>query len=444
MALIQIIQMSWLLSDGYVGASIWALLAFLAIWVGFQWGILSIFIDRSPWIVAGFWAVTEWSRMFIYCGYAFNPVGLSLTATNYGSQILSLVGVYGLSFLVIVTNLLFYHRRAMALTLALIPYLLGGVIYHIHQHKMKNAQVIEILLVQPVIEPKQVNNVLWEKFCALLAPYFGEHLDLIVFPESILPFIAHEEVFYTSWVDQMFAHFFQGKTSGLTKFKVSNVDIAYALSQLFNADFVIGLEDDNHNAAFCFSQGEKTHYHKQVLLPFGEYIPLGFNLISKHLPPCGTFEKGKQTRLLGKALGISICYEEMFGNLMRKNRLLGAKIMVNISNDIWYPLSRLPMVHYMHGRLRAIEMGLPLVRACNSGVTCGVDATGKMIATLPHEQRKKKAVEGTLKLSLPLYRYPTLYTYVGDYLVLGIAFLLPITALRPLRFKRMRSKFRRV
>lgn len=424
MGLIQAIQVNWILSDEYVGPIIWVALIFISAWVAFQWGILCRFIDRSPWVVAAIWAIIEWSRIFFLCGYAFNPVGFSLTATHYGSQVICFVGVYGLSFLVIATNMHFYHQKKRALAFALFPYLLGAPLYHWHQNQIKEAPTHEVVLLQQAVEPEKVSYLQWEKFCSLLAPYYGQALDLIIFPEAAVPFVAEEEVYHRSWIDGMFAHFFQGQTSGLTKDKVSNVDIANAISQIFKATVVIGLENDSHNAAFSLGSGEQMEYHKQILLPFGEYIPLGFKRFSWLSIPGGGFEKGRKDALLGEDLGISICYEEVFGNLMRKSRLLGAKLLVNISNDVWYPRSRLPVVHYMHGRLRAIEMGLPLVRACNTGVTCGVDASGKLLDYLPYENKRAKAEPGILKVSIPLYSYPTLYTYLGDYLTLGIASLL--------------------
>lgn len=434
MFFIQVIQMSWLLSDKYVGPAIFAVVALLCVIFALQWAGLCLFVNRSPWLVAGIWATMEWSRIFLFAGYAFNPVGLSLTSSTYSMQIIGIAGIYGLSFLVIATNLLFYQKRTkLALSCALIPYLLGGVFFHFHQAGITRADKMGVVLLQPVVDPMHPDARLWEKLCCYLEPYYGDKVDLIVFPESILPFLAYEDVYPRQWVDELFSRSFGGSSSGYEKVKLSNADIASALSKVFDAKVVVGMEDPNYNTAICFDGDKKNHYHKQVLLPFGEYIPKIFKPFEKYFVGCGKYVHGNETKVFSEGLGISICYEEMFGHLMRKNRLMGAHMMINISNDVWYPNSRLPLVHYMHGRLRTIEMGLPMVRSCNTGVTCGIDATGKMLDCLPYETRKAGAPASALKISLPLYGYKTLYTYVGDYLILGLVPLLGLRKMRAIR-----------
>ncbi|MCH9608693.1 MAG: Apolipoprotein N-acyltransferase [Chlamydiales bacterium] len=424
---IHLVQISWLASDHYVGSFIYVGVIGFALMAGLQFALLIAMIDKSPFAAAGLFTLLEWSRLFILSGYTWNPVGLALSSTPYSLQIASFCGVYGLTFIVILTNVFVYQRRKGALLFAALPYLLGGVFYHFHQSRIDASPKLETLLIQHATLPEEVNGLLWEKMGALLSPYYGEKVDLIVFPEAALPFSAHNQIFPITWVDGMFAYFFKGEKSGLEDPKVSNKQIAQALSKLFQATVVIGLESGNYNSAFCFTGEEESRYHKQVLLPFGEYLPFGFKWCSKYIPGFGSFLPGKKMNILGEKFGCSICYEETFGHLMRKNRLLGAELLVNLSNDVWYPKSRLPMVHYLHGRIRAVEVGLPLVRACNTGRTCGVDASGKLLSSLPFGERKNEAKSGVLKLGLPLYRFPTLYTYVGDYLIL----LLSLVALLP-------------
>src|SRR5690606_27562937 len=81
-------------------------------------------------------------------------------------------------------------------------------------------------------------------------------------------------------------------------------------------------------------------------------------------------------------VGVCICYEETFGNLMRENKQLGASLLVNLTSDVWYPNSSLPWQHFDHARLRTVEMGLPLVRACNTSVTASLDSLGRVEGVL--------------------------------------------------------------
>jgi apolipoprotein N-acyltransferase len=116
-------------------------------------------------------------------------------------------------------------------------------------------------------------------------------------------------------------------------------------------------------------------------------------------------------------IGVSICIEETFSNLIRELRQNGAELFVNVSNDVWFPGSKLPHQHFDHGRLRAAENGVCVLRACVSGVTCAIDCFGKPIAQLPISESR---AEG-LYLTVPISSYPTLFTFWGDWAILGFS-----------------------
>ncbi|MBI3211753.1 MAG: hypothetical protein HYZ47_03605 [Simkania negevensis] len=111
---------------------------------------------------------------------------------------------------------------------------------------------------------------------------------------------------------------------------------------------------------------------------------------------------------------ISICYEETFSHLIREDRLKGAKLLINLTNDAWYPSSTLPLQHFYHGKVRALENGVPLVRACNSGVTAAVDSLGRVIGIFQGSKGESQWEQGPLFASLSLYSYTTLYSLVGN------------------------------
>ena len=91
---------------------------------------------------------------------------------------------------------------------------------------------------------------------------------------------------------------------------------------------------------------------------------------------------------------------------------------MNVTNDGWYPYSRLPEQHFIHGRMRAIENGVPLLRACNTGVTAGVDSLGRTIARFENSEGNFELEKGALYIPLNLYSFSTLYTFWGDVLIL--------------------------
>jgi len=426
MGFIQWIQLHWLSSDHYLGPMIHIVLFLFCLWIGFQFALLSLVVRKSALSAAALWTLFEWSRLYFLSGYTLNPVGLILSGSQYSLQLASFVGVFGLSFFVMLSNLLLYHHKKMALLTYLFPFILGAVLVHSYEKKMEGAPSLHALLVQHATLPEKMNGDVWQKICALVAPYADQKFDLILLSEAALPYSATKPIFSLAWVDALFSHFFDGRKSGLVDSYVSNMQIARALATLLDTTIVMGVEDSQHNAAFALSQDKSSSYYKQVLLPFGEYLPLGFGWCASMIPGFTSFIPGKKTTLLQDTYGVSICYEETVSHLMRKSKLLGAKCLLNLSNDVWYPGSRLCMVHYLHGRIRAVELGLPLLRACNTGLTCGVTSTGKLVNFLPSESSKEVAKPAALALRIPLYQFPTLYTYVGNYLMVSLSLLLII------------------
>jgi apolipoprotein N-acyltransferase len=167
------------------------------------------------------------------------------------------------------------------------------------------------------------------------------------------------------------------------------------------------------------------HYDKARLVPFGEYLPLhgflerlGLSQFVRYAP--GGFDPGIGGKLL-RTPGLPdaspmVCYEAIFPNEL--GDLFGgerAAFILNLTDDIWFGRTAGPYQHFAQARLRAIEQGLPLVRAANSGISAVVDGLGRTIAELP------LGVDGVLDSSLPAARPTTIYARYG---ALGPAALL--------------------
>jgi apolipoprotein N-acyltransferase len=127
------------------------------------------------------------------------------------------------------------------------------------------------------------------------------------------------------------------------------------------------------------------------LVPFGEYVP-GWAFpgkVGKITSEVGNFVPGsgyQVARTPQGAVGIFICYESIFPQLVRRLVSGGAEVLVNISNDAWFGNSSAALQHLEMARLRAIENCRYLLRATNDGITAVVDPYGRVIDQLPRHQ----------------------------------------------------------
>lgn len=468
-AIVQLIQMSWFVSHPYY--YIIAVYLFLAAAMGVQFGIIAVLITReriarlgSIIAISGLWTLFEWSRLFFLSGFSWNAAGLSMASTTIGLQMASLWGVFGMSFWVMLVNLTAARKTyALWAVLAAVPYLYGGAQLFVHGHGMeKEDRSFRSLLVQTAFPLEEAMGLTsgqamiavaqgeWEKILALTKAHQGKPLDLIIFPEIVVPFAAYSWIYPYDVVQEAFREILGpeslkslpmsvlpfAKTRD-SKTYVNNAFWAQALANHFQAGVLIGLEDvevdqegkfDLYSSALYFVPRDAEQlvagipaqrYDKRVLLPMGEYIPFEWcRSIAATYGISGSFTAGREAKVFwsGKVpFGVSICYDETFGDLMRENKQCGAALITNLTNDGWYPT--LPRQHYEHARLRTVESGIPLIRSCNTGITAAVDSLGRDIALLEGDG------PGALKVDVPIYGYWTLYSIVGDFLIVAISSL---------------------
>lgn len=488
-SLVQMFQLSWFLSHPfYYIYAVWLLLSF---GMGLQFALLSLMFNeqkltRLPHLfqIAAVWALMEWSRLFFLSGSSWNPVGLALAGNLFSLQAASVAGVFGLSFLVIVINLLalkvwldgFNFRSLCQFALAaLFPFAFGFGSYHYHDKLGKEISktkksTYQVLLVQtafPVEETlsfksrnEYVQYVLgeWRRILEIMKEHQEKSVDMIAIPELVVPFGTYSLIYPFGEVAAMFEEIlgkkeleklpplelpyaYQMSGEEGKPWMVSNAFFVQSLADIFNAGVVIGLEDaediegtrEYYSSAIYIkptSRREEAElpaqrYAKRVLVPMGEYIPFSFcrDLAAKY-GVFGSFTCGKGPGVwrCGEAsFGLSICYEEMFGGLMRENRVLGADFLLNLTSDAWFPNSKLIRQHLEHSRLRTVENGFPLARACNTGITCVIDSLGRDVAIFGQNDQEREHLAGALYSSVPLYNYQTLYSRFGDELIVGLS-----------------------
>src|SRR3569623_1953467 len=145
---------------------------------------------------------------------------------------------------------------------------------------------------------------------------------------------------------------------------------------------------DYYNAMVSVGAAKRQYYYKRHLVPFTEYLPmkalLGW-LVEFMQVPMSDFSAGRSAAPLavaGQQVGISICYEDAFGEEMIA-ALPQATLLVNVTNDAWFGRSIAPQQHLQMARMRALEAGRPLLRATNTGMTAVVDERGRLQSVAP-------------------------------------------------------------
>ena len=202
-----------------------------------------------------------------------------------------------------------------------------------------------------------------------------------------------------------------------------------------------------YNAAWLFSSNgvARGTYHKQHLVPFGEYIP-GDRIIPalEKLSPVGfSCTAGTEStilriphRQLGEGLPTDeltfsplICFEDTVATLARNAVRRGARLLVNITNDAWFNGSVEPEQHMVQAVFRCVENGVPMVRAANTGVSCAISPVG--LRQVLESNGRTSDFSGALPcvLAVPQHPLPTPYTRWGDWILARPAALLFLAVL---------------
>ncbi len=493
-ALIQLVQLSWFISHPFLYIIIlWML---LSLWLGAQFGLLCVLVTkerlrniRGGLLIASIWTLLEWSRLFVLSGYSWNPVGLALASSTYSLQTGSLAGVFGLSFFVVFTNCLglraSLHRSKAPIALfalfVALPYLYGLGQLKAYSGEKRNPEQLACVLIQtafPVEETMAFTSTHsfldyvkgeWKQILSITKQHIGQKVDLVVFPEIVVPCGVYTYIYTYDEAKDMFLQAYgesaqdklpplqppfacQLLDEGRLVWRVNNLFFAQGVASCLDASVAIGLEDvedvkgvREHYSAALYLEPKKEfspsyrplRYDKRVLVPMGEYIPFTFcQALAAKYGVTGSYTPGGEAKVFncaGVPIGLSICYEETFGAMMRQSRQKGARVLVNLTNDAWYPHSRLPKQHLEHSRLRTVENGFALIRSCNTGVTTAIDSFGRDIKTLGDQRADFEDISDSIYVTVPIHNYPTLYASFGDRTIVLLSLLFILLFLRPKR-----------
>lgn len=369
---------------------------------------------------------SEWLRGHVLTGFPWNEIGYALANNAVIGQAVSLVGVEGLTPLAIaifampavLADGIAGRWKPVAAALGVLAVLAAFGVARLEHAGPTQFSDVRLRIMQPNLPQDDkfrpaLKNEIMARYLALSERATSPErrgmadVDVLIWPESAFPFFLAR----TPDALAQIAALVPDHAVLLTG--AARIDGSAKPPRIYNSIHALG-GDGSILATY-----DKVH-----LVPGGEFLPfqdflenkLGLRVVTR-LP--GGFTAGEEPRNIkiggGVTFGPLICYEAIFpGGIY--DREMRPDALLNVTNDGWFGDSAGPHQHFAQARARAVEQGLPLIRAANTGISAVIDPFGRIVDSLP------VGAMGTIDATLPRATAPTLYSRYGILLVAALYF----------------------
>ena len=322
------------------------------------------------------WILFEFLRSFLFTGLPWNLIGYSWSWSLSFSQAVSIFGIYGLGLITVfcsvcLFNFFYYNNKNIYLYISVLILLL---LFLFGQYRLMSNEVV------------YSNNKV-----RIVHTYFDQDMK-----------------WSKNGIDQIKQ---MGSTELLTVFPETSLGLGIDIKKNWLAGYI---RKENKNFYNSISLNGNV-YDKKILVPFGEFFPFSKYLVHfmpEHQFLQNTLTKGSKNQDFTKKILPLICYEAIFPSFVRKNVDHETELLVNISNDGWFGKFSGPKQHFVHSRYRSIELGLPMIRSSNKGISGIVSPLGEIINSTDTRKNTNLDVKIPYKLNTTIYKkYGNLLTY---------------------------------
>lgn len=419
--------------------------AILAIFFGLATAMAHLFWSDSSsriLVLAASFGLSELLRGWALTGFPWNNLGTMLTSNPWFMQAAALVGVDGVALIAVLLfalpALLADHRaawRGIAFPVVILAVLAAwGHLRPAYMPVIDSGKTIEARLVQPSV-PQNLKwdaaekQKIFDQLMALSKQQAEKRPDLIVWPETALPYLLQERPQTLADMGDLLADG-QWILTGAIRVEGETGDAA----RYYNSVLAIDDKGEVSGAA------DKLH-----LVPFGEYLPFSTWLAPLGINPLvvapGAFSPGNAPEQIAGPKDVKImpliCYEAIFAGPTAR-QVKAADLIVNVTNDAWYGATPGPYQHFRQAQLRAVENGMPLLRVGNNGLSGLIDPMGNISGGLA-----LNAIAAS-DVTVVIARSKTLYAQYGTTMPLALIAIFYIMAIVLSTMGQLRHRRRRM
>ncbi|GIU42702.1 apolipoprotein N-acyltransferase [Shewanella sairae] len=382
---------------------------------------------RNLLVFPALWTITEWLRGWVLTGFPWLWAGYSQTEGPL-KPIASMIGTLGLSFIIALLAgalALLAVKRWHSVAVALPVLAALTFIAPMTSQVQPNGETIKVALVQGNIPQsmKWEPDALWPtmlKYMDLSRPEMLDS-DLIIWPEAAIP---APEYMVQDFLDNA------NRAANLNNTAIITGIISHRANDFYNSLIVLGNYNHKQQSEADYLGNGSNEFKKHHLLPIGEFVPLE-SLLRPLAPffnlPMSSFARGDfiqpNLNAVGHQISPAICYEIAFPEQLRANMNDNTDLLMTVSNDAWFGTSNGPLQHMEIAQMRSVELGRPLVRATNNGVTAVVDEQGNITDKLPQFEA------GVLVSNVKLMKGHTVFSTFGQWPILLLSFMIAALAI---------------